>query len=360
LRWLLGLVLLACLTGCGDEEATGGWHRGADSPLAPRWGTVVGWTGTEVVVAGGLTTVPHPPSAEVSESAAEEYAADGAAYDPDQDSWRTIPDAPIPLRYYYRAAMAGDTLVVFATPDKGDGLGHRWYAYDASDDAWRVLPDPPHRARDPGSLSTWQDEVYALDHANRVMVLDLSTDTWSVLPASPETPAIRGWSSVVGTDLGPVVTGRVSRTEQRAEIFEGQQWRRFEDPIPGAPWWHWTGERLVVPDPQVGGQGEPSGGTLDVHTGEFAELANAPDTGSATGSLGNSADGPLMASFGYLYDDRDGSWTPIPPLRDTLTQASGVIAGDRLVVFGGFDSAAGYDDPEGLSNAVHTLDLPAH
>ncbi len=60
---------------------------------------------------------------------------DGAAYNPTTHQWREIAAAPVPMPYYFRSAMVGDTFVVF-------GEGH-WYAYDAGDDAWRTLPQPP-------------------------------------------------------------------------------------------------------------------------------------------------------------------------------------------------------------------------
>ncbi len=362
-RCLAAALLLACLTACTDDGGAGdGWTRGAESPLSPRWAATVGWTGTEMIVAGGVTTVPYPPGGDFAEPPYEErFATDGAAYDPEADEWRPIPDAPVELGYYYRSAMSGDTLVVFAPHAKGDGLEHRWYAYDASDDEWRVLPDPPGPARDPGYLSAWKHEVYALDRDSRVMVLDVSTDAWTLLPRSPERPAIDG-ISVVGTDLGPVVTGGVTGSaDRRAEIWEGERWRRFPDPIVGGQWWHWTGERLVDPDPQVGAGGEPAGGLLDVETGEYSELRDPPtEEEFLSGARGGGADGPLITSFGYLYDDRDGSWTALPLLNETLSHASGVLADGRLVMFGGFDSEDGYIENEaGLSHDVWVAPLPS-
>jgi hypothetical protein len=164
----------------------------------------------------------------------------------------------------------------------------------------------------------------------------------------------------VGTDLGPVVTGRVAgAVDRRAEIWDGEQWRRFDDPIVGGVSWHWTGARLVAPDPQVGGEGEQAGGILDVESGDYRPLADPPTEDEfAGGARGEGAAGPLMISFGFLYDDRDESWTPLPLLSETLTEASGVMADDRLVVFGGFDTENGYvDNEEGLSSEVWVLDL---
>ena len=73
------------------------------------------------------------------------------------------------------------------------------------------------------------------------------------------------------------------------------------------PFRHWTGERLVELDLQVSQDGTPYGGRLDPVTREWTPLPHAPDLESDRGEGWSvvAADGPLMAGWGYAYDDRD-------------------------------------------------------
>ncbi len=357
---VIGGVAWAAGPGSGRDRvqptAPGGtWVEAEPAPLSPRVDALSGWTGEEALFVGGSSVSPCPPNAECAEPPPPAQR-DGAAYDPDSDSWRRIAAAPVPMEYYFRTTMVGDTMVVF-----GEG---RWFGYDAGEDAWREYPQPPERLLDTGWISAHDGSVYALGRSGAVQVLDVSANSWSALPVSPLLEDV-SQSSVAATDEGVVVSGFDTTREYgpdeptyvRAQVWDGEQWTLLPETGQVWPHWHWTGERLVSGDLQTatGLDGNPPyGGVLDVGTGEWSPLPNAPDI-DAPGPGGwslNANEGPLLAGWGYVYDDSDQTWTPLgkPAGTDVDADQSAVWADGQLVVFAGLDTETGYESTDGLSN----------
>jgi hypothetical protein len=311
-----------------DPAGSGSWQRLDDAPVAPRAMALAGWTGEEALFVGGDLD-PCPPNAGCA--APESAASDGAAYDPDSAQWRVIAEAPAPMGYWFRTTMVGDTMVIF-----GDG---RWWAYDAGADAWAGLPAPPAPTEDTGSISSAGGLVYAMGRRGRVQVLDLAAGTWSELPAAPT----RLVGAVVATEDGVVVSGPTRRdgTGVVAQVWDGRSWT--EVPVPQRnSFRHWTGQRLVEVDPQRGGEGERAGGILDPASGEWSPLPDDVTDSAGSGWSVNAAEGPLILGWGYLYDDRDRSWTRQAPKPEDAAGGgvSSVWADGRVVVFGGVDTSA--------------------
>ena len=338
--------------------AAGPGSRSSPRRSHPGGTALSGWTGTEALFIGGGTSTPCPPNADCVEP--DEFARDGAAYNPTTHQWREIAAAPVPMPYYFRSAMVGDTFVVF-----GDG---DWYAYDAGDDAWRTLPQPPSTVQDPGFLSAADGKVYALNKAGAVQVLDVEQDTWSALPASDLRPRLTQRTVVAAGDR--IVVSGYDATKPNdghepslvlADVWDGQDWTRLPATGQLSNFWHWTGERLVDLDIQTADGGEvqgwgrayPYGGRLDPTTGAWTALPDAPDPerDSVDGWHVNAADGPLLAGWGYVYDDSTGRWVALgSPESAVDVDQSAVWADGRLIVFGGVDEETGYQDVSGLSN----------
>ncbi|MCW2853489.1 MAG: hypothetical protein JWM84_3153 [Nocardioides sp.] len=316
-----------------DPAGSGSWQRLDDAPVPGRAMALAGWTGEEALFVGG-DLAPCPSAADCADPFV--LARDGVAYDPDSGEWRVLAEAPVPMGYWFRTAMVGDTMVVL-----GDG---RWWAYDAGDDAWTRLPAPPAPTEDTGSISSADGRVFAMSRRGRVQVLDLATRSWSELPEAP-TKLI---GAVVATEGGVVVSGPTRRDGTRviAQIWDGSAWT--EVPVPQRDSFrHWTGERLVGLDPQRGAEGERAGGILDPATGEWSPLPEELTDSVVTGWSVNAAEGPLVLGWGYLYDDRDGSWTRQAPKPEAAADegVSAVWADGRVVVFGGVDSSARAYEP---------------
>ncbi|MEM9468095.1 MAG: hypothetical protein AAGA90_22190 [Actinomycetota bacterium] len=163
-RTALTILAIAAIVGltyavaAGSSPSTpaeaGEWRPIAEAPLAPREGHTAIWTGTEMIVWGGQT-VPDSfcRSVDAGETSAAvecttsddgigppfEQHADGAAYDPDTDTWRTIPEAPFEGRVFHRAAWTGSEMIVWGGSNGfvPEVLGA---AFDPSTDTWRALP----------------------------------------------------------------------------------------------------------------------------------------------------------------------------------------------------------------------------
>jgi hypothetical protein len=186
---------------------------------------------------------------------------------------------------------------------------------------------------------------------------------WSVLPPDRLEPSLDAYGVTSdGTDVfrcgpDPAVEDD-GDTPQFVVVdrWDGEAWTRLPPSRQvGCPT-HWTGERLVNADIQTatGLDGNPpEGGRLDPVTEEWSALPNVPDAEQPGPDSvnANAVSGPLLAGWGYLYDDRDGSWTPFGRPGSGVDGGVGAVLVDgKLLVFAGRDGDAGYEGDAGLSN----------
>jgi hypothetical protein len=225
-----------------DVEARS-WRAVAPSPLSGHSSAVAVWTGEEFLVwGGGIAGRDWPP----------EPVAEGAAYNPEADTWRTIPPAPVASDPFPRAVWTGEEMIVLWqewTPGESAGL-----AYDVANSSWRELPDPQVRLGDIEGIWTGEEvvvlgappdsepypryaaslalddaawkalpetelianstelawdgtRVVAMDYNNDVRALDDASGTWIALPSLPanqcegglSTPAVHDGTIVLAT-----------------------------------------------------------------------------------------------------------------------------------------------------------------
>jgi hypothetical protein len=119
-----------------DPEADT-WRVLERSRLDPRgWHGAV-WTGTEMLVWGGVST----PQTRCYDCG---YATDAGAYDPATGEWRHIDQGPLAGRVEHTAVWSGEQMIVYGGsapgggPGKGDGA-----TYDPAAGTWRMLPVAP-------------------------------------------------------------------------------------------------------------------------------------------------------------------------------------------------------------------------
>lgn len=120
-----------------EEEV---WQPLPPAPNAPLWDPVVVWTGEEMIVWGGA----RPGDAHEL----GRWPVQGAAYRPDEGSWRPIADAPVEQVYYSSGLWTGEKLIVWGghhggPPTDSETGAPFAAAYDPATDSWRRLPAPP-------------------------------------------------------------------------------------------------------------------------------------------------------------------------------------------------------------------------
>jgi hypothetical protein len=143
--------------GAAFDPASSTWRVLLPAPLTPRVPVVGVWTGREFVVWG--------------DESRQERARDGAAYDPAEDRWRPIAPAPQALNLATGIWAGRELVVVGAALDDSNWADTETalaLAYDPESDSWRTLPAPrlsPQASTAAltaeGDLLTWDYELEA-------------------------------------------------------------------------------------------------------------------------------------------------------------------------------------------------------
>ena len=194
------------------------WQALPDAPLARRRNAMGAWTGTELVVAGGISrSVPGP---------VPRIYRDGAAYNPVTRTWRKLP--PMPAGRYNGIALWEGTEVLFlgGYAATGDTPAARGLAYNPATNRWRVLP-AMHYARS-GFVAVWTGHQVLVwggltgpaparvppPHGE---AYDPATNRWTALPHSP----LHGRASpaAVWTGTEMIVCGGSIPREPRVTVF---------------------------------------------------------------------------------------------------------------------------------------------
>lgn len=387
----------------GDPKsaATGGptWTAMPAGPLSPRQVRAAVWTGTEMLVLGGhqssvgsgtstataaaapSTTSAEdgpPPASTSSPTRPEGTLIDGAAYDPASRTWRSLPplDVPPGLAPEVVDPTSGRLTVRFGggvcavdmvLPDPVGA----WY--DPAADRWVPIPRPPLPQTCFPSLVWSGGRLLAFTGAD-VARFDPGSATWTAIPSSPSA----GWapeafgSAPVAVGDRVVAVGRTYRGDEPAQPYA----RLWDEPPGGEARW------VELPLPPVeAGRVVPAGdgrhlyavdgprseaAVLDVVDRTWRRLPDAPlptrtlgVTVAAEGRLvvwGGAPvprrEGPSNGFIGYsltsslgdgaVYDAATDRWTAMTPSADAArTDAAAVVAGDRLLVWGGGRSASG-------------------
>ncbi|MBI4884627.1 MAG: hypothetical protein HY826_11315 [Actinobacteria bacterium] len=186
LVWPTAVEVWPAPTPRGFDPFSGVWRDLAEAPIEPRSDAASVWTGTEWIVWGG--------------SRGSTSFADGAAYNPTTGSWRVLAAAPLSGRrapavwtgaeMIVAAGSAGDPASPFALADGA--------AYDPVTDTWRTIaPGLAH----PGFKAVWTGELLILFAKGGAVWYDPAADQWS----SGEFT----WGYVDHDDQSPVWTGEV-------------------------------------------------------------------------------------------------------------------------------------------------------
>lgn len=165
--------------GAAYDPAADRWRPVPAAPLGARVPLVAAWTGREVLIVGAR---PGTGRARWGLGTTE-----AAAYDPSAGQWRRLPRVPVSLAEGV-GAWTGSELIIYgglATPPGGTDPASgsrraRGAAYDPVRDRWRLLPVAPLTS--PFLTAAWTGrEFVAWDDAQRAAGFDPRTDRWSTV-----------------------------------------------------------------------------------------------------------------------------------------------------------------------------------
>ena len=161
----------------GPSASEPSWTTTAPSPLTPRWGSLTAWLDGRFYVIGGWDGGPCPPGAACDMPGPN--LRDGAVYDPANDTWTTIAEAPYGIgRDFSLGVTLQGALYVASVIDDGS-----FWAYHPDTDEWQRLAEPPgyhHMV-----ATTSMIVVDTLDDPSRHYAYRPSEDAWVQLPEGP-------------------------------------------------------------------------------------------------------------------------------------------------------------------------------
>lgn len=374
---LAGLVVRAAtqnsspvIDGPGSE-----WIRVPDSPLSPRSGASIGWTGDEIVVFGGWTAM-CPPGADCMGPEELPYR-DGAAYDPIQQRWRPIADAPLPINRTSTVTLNGEIFALAASWANGSNVAtpRTLLRYDAPADRWRTYDLPSSAGQ--GIVATDSTVIVYSTSSNghpEDVEFDPETETWAEVPDDPVGPSydrLFVWADqtlVLFAKSSTASSSPTSPTLTQTARLDGRAWTDMLSEGPFHSWWAIPdGSRVVLAQLGCsdGGDSNPfercvsAGGVLDLETWAWSELPNAPLTGEEglnvpTGAFNARQVILPTALEGWMFDLTTDTWFVAPGLDDpntAYTERSFAGTGPYGFAFGGFRLSNESPDGELLDDA---------
>jgi hypothetical protein len=156
----------------------------APAPLPATQDASVVWADEEFIVWGGGS----------GDKVDWQVHADGAAYHPTTDSWRTLAPAPIEARERHTAAWTGSEMIVWGGTRRHYGVGDLLDGarYDPVTDTWRTMSPAPAGTDRSGGQAAVVDDLLVIgagygptsDEERTILVYDLSEDRWDTVPVA--------------------------------------------------------------------------------------------------------------------------------------------------------------------------------
>lgn len=286
-----------CNEMCGWGDWSGcvapkGWNDIAAAPstfYGRHYHSAV-WTGTEMVVYGGYSSIsPY-------------YMADAAAYNPTTDAWRPLGTSPVAGRYYTNAVWTGTQMLVWG--GTGSGTKNDGAAWTASTGMWSTLPASPLTARYKHStvwtgteMIVWGGYSNLADGA----AYNPTTGMWRTIAAAPLTgrydhsAVFAGGKMIIFGGRGSTCPGTTSGCSDAAAY----------DPVANT----WTS--LTPPSADL--DGRYGADTAVDSTGKLAIF---------WGGYGSYVSPSYTRNTGAIFDTATSTWKSITPPTDTVFPSS--------------------------------------
>jgi hypothetical protein len=346
------------------------WEPIAEAPLSPRSKPIGTWTGTELVVWGGVTTAGP--------------AQGGAAYDPATDTWRTLSSAGMPAGIGEGTAVWTGQQVVVAAEAAVDGqlvVGR----YDPDIDRWLTTSPPPLPGpRDEPGVAWTGDEILVIGGSPVPGSDDVPTptgaaydptfDRWRPLPEPPDPGALLPGTWAAGRYVAwPRLGDQTRRPGDRSQLLAlspgAEAWEVLVPPSDAAPGpVVWLGGEILTW--RACDTGCP-GLAVDPDTGAVRELAPSPFDPQFS-PLVPTGGTVSVVELGSLrtrrYDPSADRWDVLPQLDPPRCCPTVVWTGDELLAWGGalgaaVDTGAGLRVPSApippASDAPVLVELPS-
>ncbi len=181
-----GTELLYFASGLALDPRTGSWRTSVRFPLELRDRAVTAWTGSELVVWGGC-------AARVAQcdDLGEGLLTDGAVYTVSSGTWHQMSPAPLPAGANPASVWTGSEVIIHAGATSRDVS--EFASYDPAQDRWTKLPNAPFSARRNLGLAYSADSALVFawggqdttGPTNDGAALEVTTSTWLQLPDAP-------------------------------------------------------------------------------------------------------------------------------------------------------------------------------
>ncbi|WP_160164532.1 Kelch repeat-containing protein [Pedosphaera parvula] len=331
------------------------WNqRSNNNAPQPRWGHTVVWTGSEMIVWGGINA---------------NYLSDGGRYNPSTQTWMPLPASGLAPRQFHVAVWTGSKMIVWGGYDNGIYLNDG-AMYDPASNTWSsvttsgapVIRDAPVAIWTGTEMIIWggynnNGTHYLGDGAK----YNPNTDTWTPM-ATANAPVARYFHTAVWTGTEMIVWG--GSNGDGAFLNSGARYNPSANtwtPISssGAPVGRfyqaavWTGTEMLI----WGGYGASG------YLGDGARYNLANNSWTAMSSSG--APGPRFGhswawtgnemiiwggyNFGSLndgarYNPSNNSWTAMITTGEPSARNwhSAVWTGSEMLIFGGIYNSTTY------------------
>ncbi len=214
---------------CGDARSNGAafdpetdtYRKLPRSPLAPSQHPLGAWTGRELVLlVSGFAPDGKPYSARLARA---------AAYDPRTNSWRRLAPLPVAgMRFGGTAVWDGRELLVTGAGAKAQS----GYAFDPTTNRWRRLAPLPRPRVGASALWTgsrlilWGGQNFAASLPGGLrdgLAYDPRTDRWSAIPKSPlrSSGSAIAWTGRALLVFGGSIGASAATKNQQVYLREG-------------------------------------------------------------------------------------------------------------------------------------------